>query len=99
MAGPEIYHASPNSFYTRLGERGFLGPAGNGLVPFNSQLVPNPYAGTPTPGSTVLQPATLNFTQPTTFNGATGMGIIPGVEVRLRLDGELGRTYRFVELR
>ncbi|MEO6725430.1 MAG: TonB-dependent receptor, partial [Blastocatellia bacterium] len=63
--GSGIYHASPNSFYTRLGERGFLGPAGNGLVPFNSQLVANPFAGTLTPGTTVLQPAALNFTQPT----------------------------------
>src|SRR5262249_9577467 len=35
--GSGIYHTSPNSLYTRLGERGFLGPAGNGLVPFNSQ--------------------------------------------------------------
>ena len=77
--GTGVYHASPNSFYTRLGERGFLGPAGNGLVPFDSQLVPNPFAGTPTPGSTVLQPATLNFTNPTTFNGDTAIGIIPAV--------------------
>lgn len=77
--GSGVYHASPNSFYTRLGERGFLGPAGNGLVPFDSQLVPNPFAGTTTPGSTYIQPATLNFTQPSTFNGATAMGLLPSV--------------------
>jgi hypothetical protein len=81
--GSGIYHASPNSFYTRLGERGFLGPAGNGLVPFNSQLVPNPFAGTPTPGSTVLQPVTLNFTQPTTFTGQQAINLIPSVRSSL----------------
>jgi len=77
--GSGVYHASPNSIYTRLGERGFLGPAGNGLVAFNSQLVTNPFAGTPTPGSTVVQPATLNFTQPTSFTGQNAITLIPSV--------------------
>jgi hypothetical protein len=81
--GSGIYHASPNSFYTRLGERGFLGPTGNGLVPFAGTQVPNPFAGTPTPGSSVLQPATLNFTQPTTFNGQTAINAIPQLRAAL----------------
>jgi hypothetical protein len=81
--GSGVYHASPNSFYTRLGERGFLGPAGNGLVPFNSQLVANPFAGTATPGSTAVQPATLNFLQPTTFNGQTAINQIPSIRSSL----------------
>lgn len=81
--GSGIYHASPNSFYTRLGERGFIGPAGNGLVPFNSQLVGNPFAGAVTPGSTVLQPATLNFTQPTTFTGQDAINQIPALRQSL----------------
>lgn len=80
--GSGIYHASPNSFYTRLGERGFLGPAGNGLVPFNSQLVANPLAGTPTPGGAV-QPATLNFTTPSSFSGLNAIAVIPGVREAL----------------
>ncbi|MGH9853030.1 MAG: hypothetical protein ACREBD_24595, partial [Blastocatellia bacterium] len=73
--GSGIYHASPNSFYTRLGERGFLGPAGNGLVPLTSQIVPNPFAGQGTPA----QPATLNFTQPTTFTGQNAIELIPNI--------------------
>jgi hypothetical protein len=73
--GSGIYHASPNSFYTRLGERGFLGPAGNGLVPLTSQIVPNPFAGQGTPA----QPATLNFTQPTTFSGQNAIELIPSI--------------------
>jgi hypothetical protein len=77
--GTGIYHTSPNSLYTRLGERGFLGPRGNGLVPVTSQVVVNPFAGTATPGSTVRQPATLNFTQPTTFNGQDAINQIPRV--------------------
>lgn len=81
--GSGIYHASPNSFYTRLGERGFLGPAGNGLVPFNSQLVANPFAGTPTPGTTALQPGTLNFTVPTSFTGQNAIDLIPSVRTSL----------------
>ncbi len=81
--GSGVYHASPNSFYTRLGERGFLGPAGNGLVPFNSQLVPNPFAGTPIPGTTANQPLTLNFTQPTTFNGQEAINQIPSIRNQL----------------
>ncbi|MFN0085963.1 MAG: carboxypeptidase regulatory-like domain-containing protein [Blastocatellia bacterium] len=74
--GTGIYHASPNSFYTRLGERGFLGPRGNGLVPFNSAQVVNPFAGQTAPG-VPAQPATLNFTQPTTFTGQHAMNQIP----------------------
>lgn len=81
--GSGIYHASPNSFYTRLGERGFLGPAGNGLVPFNSQLVPNPFAGTPIPGTTATQPVTLNFTQPTGFTGQNAITLIPALRNQL----------------
>ncbi|MEP7270802.1 MAG: TonB-dependent receptor, partial [Acidobacteriota bacterium] len=80
--GSGIYHASPNSFYTRLGERGFLGPAGNGLVPFNSQLVANPLAGTPTPGG-AIQPATLNFTVPSSFSGQNAIALIPSVRESL----------------
>lgn len=81
--GTGVYHTSPNSLFTRLGERGFLGPAGNGLVPFNSQLVPNPFAGAPTPGSTTLQPGTLNFVQPTTFTGQNALTLIPGIREQL----------------
>ncbi len=82
--GSGIYHASPNSFYTRLGERGFLGPAGNGLVPLNSQIVPNPFAGTPIPGTVSgVQPGTLNFTQPTTFTGQEAMNQIPNIRSQL----------------
>ncbi len=80
--GSGIYHASPNSFYTRLGERGFLGPAGNGLVPFNSQLVANPLAGTPTPGGNP-QPPTLNFTSPSSFNGQNAISGIPALQAAL----------------
>jgi hypothetical protein len=82
--GSGIYHASPNSFYTRLGERGFLGPAGNGLVPFDSSLVPNPFAGQTLPGTTVpAQPATLRFTTPTTFNGQNAADLIPSIRASL----------------
>jgi hypothetical protein len=82
--GSGVYHASPNSFYTRLGERGFLGPAGNGLVPFQSTTVANPFAGTPTPGApTQPQPPNLNFTFPTTFNGDAAMASIPQLRAAL----------------
>ncbi|MGH9838309.1 MAG: carboxypeptidase regulatory-like domain-containing protein [Blastocatellia bacterium] len=78
--GTGIYHASPNSFYTRLGERGFIGPAGNGLVPLDSSLVPNPTAGQTIPGSNIPpQPAVLRFTQPTTFNGQNAVTLIPSI--------------------
>jgi len=79
--GTGVYHTSPNSFYTRLGERGFLGPAGNGLVPLDSSLAPNPFAGTPIPGTSpqAFQPATLRFTQPTTFSGQDAINGIPGI--------------------
>jgi hypothetical protein len=78
--GSGIYHASPNSFYTRLGERGFLGPAGNGLVPLDSSLVPNPFAGQTIPGTNIpAQPATLRFTQPTTFTGQNAISLIPSI--------------------
>ena len=80
--GSGIYHASPNSFYTRLGERGFIGPAGNGLVPFNSAQVANPTAGATLPG-VPAQPATLNFTQPTSFTGQDAMNIIPSLRSQL----------------
>jgi hypothetical protein len=98
--GSGIYHASPNSFYTRLGERGFLGPAGNGLVPFNSQLVANPFAGTPTPGSTALQPATLNFTAPTSFNGQNALSLIPSLRTQLlsRWGGGTDLSIRGIEV-
>ena len=98
--GSGIYHASPNSFYTRLGERGFIGPAGNGLVPFNSQLVANPFAGTPTPGSTALQPVALNFTQPTSFTGQNALAIIPDLRTQLlaRWGGGTDLSIRGIEV-
>ncbi|MBI1764845.1 MAG: hypothetical protein HYR56_25830, partial [Acidobacteria bacterium] len=98
--GSGIYHASPNSFYTRLGERGFIGPAGNGLVPFNSQLVPNPFAGTPTPGSTTPQPVTLNFTAPTSFTGQNAIAIIPDLRTQLlaRWGGGTDLSIRGIEV-
>lgn len=98
--GSGIYHASPNSFYTRLGERGFLGPAGNGLVPFNSQLVANPFAGTPTPGSTTPQPATLNFTAPTSFTGQNAVSLIPDLRTQLlsRWGGGTDLSIRGIEV-
>ena len=80
--GSGIYHASPNSFYTRLGERGFIGPAGNGLVPFNSAQVANPFAGQLATG-VPAQPATLNFTQPTTFTGQNAITLIPALRSEL----------------
>lgn len=80
--GSGLYHASPNSFYTRLGERGFLGPAGNGLVPFNSAQVANPFAGQLSTG-VPAQPATLNFTQPTTFTGQNAITLIPALRTEL----------------
>jgi len=68
--GTGVYHASPNSNYTRLPERGFIGPSGNGLLTLNGTLVPNQYAGQTVPGTGVPpQPATINFTAPTTFSG------------------------------
>ncbi len=76
--GSGVYHASPNSLFTKLGERGFLGPAGNGLVPLNSQPVPNPFAGQTIPG-VPAQPATLNFSQPTTFAGQDAIALIPTI--------------------
>ncbi|NOT61920.1 MAG: hypothetical protein HOP19_17025, partial [Acidobacteria bacterium] len=98
--GSGIYHASPNSFYTRLGERGFIGPAGNGLVPFNSQLVANPFAGTPTPGSTATQPVTLNFTQPTSFTGQNAVNIISDLRNQLlaRWGGGTDLSIRGIEV-
>jgi len=82
--GTGIYNASPNSFYTRLGERGFLGPAGNGLVPLDSSLVPNPFAGQTIPGTGVpAQPATLRFTQPTTFSGQDAASLIASIRSQL----------------
>lgn len=80
--GTGIYHASPNSFYTRLGERGFLGPAGNGLVPLNTASVPNPFAGQTLP-NVPAQPAVLNFTQPTSFTGANAIALIPALRTQL----------------
>src|SRR5262249_52960941 len=53
------------------------------LVPFNSQLVPNPFAGAPTPGTTTTQPITLNFTQPSTFTGQNAIDLIPGIRGQL----------------
>ena len=80
--GSGIYHASPNSFYTRLGERGFIGPAGNGLVPFTTAQVANPFAGQLATG-VPAQPATLNFTQPTTFTGQNAITLIPALRTEL----------------
>ncbi|HEX4951244.1 MAG TPA: TonB-dependent receptor [Blastocatellia bacterium] len=80
--GTGLYNASPNSFYTRLGERGFIGPAGNGLVPFDSALVPNPTAGQTATG-VPAQPATLRFTQPTTFTGASAIAVLPALRQQL----------------
>jgi hypothetical protein len=79
--GAGVYHTSVNSIYTRLGERGFLGPAGNGLVPLDSSIVINPLAGTPIPGTspTAFHPITLSFTQPTQFSGQDAVNAIPGI--------------------
>jgi len=79
--GTGVYHTSPNSLYTRLGERGFLGPRGNGLVPVTSQVVINPFAGQPIPpiAGVQAQPVTMNFTQPTTFTGQDAINQIPRV--------------------
>jgi hypothetical protein len=80
--GAGVYNTSVNSIYTRLGERGFLGPAGNGLVPLDSSLVPSgPLAGTPIPGTspTLVHPATLNFPQPSLFSGQAAVNAIAGI--------------------
>lgn len=76
-AGTGIYHNSTNLIFTRLGERGFIGPAGNGLITFDSSLVPNPFFGQPG------QPATLFFPNPTTMTGEKLLSILPGVRSAL----------------
>src|SRR5262245_13564659 len=42
-AGSGIFHQSAHNIYQRLGERGFIGPAGNGLVTLATTLFPNPF--------------------------------------------------------
>jgi hypothetical protein len=83
--GTGIYHASPNSNYTRLPERGFIGPSGNGLLSLAGNLVPNPFAGQTIPGTTVVpvQPAALNFTAPTTFSGQNMVDLLSTVRTTL----------------
>jgi hypothetical protein len=82
--GTGIYHASPNSNYTRLPERGFIGPSGNGLLTLTGTLVPNPFAGQTVPGTGVPpQPVTLNFTAPTTFTGQNMMDSLSAIRAAL----------------
>lgn len=82
--GTGVYHASPNSNYTRLPERGFIGPSGNGLLTLTGTLVPNPYAGQTIPGTGVpAQPATLNFTAPTTFSGQNMLDLLGSIRTTL----------------
>ena len=76
-AGTGIYHNSTNLIYTRLRERGFIGPAGNGLIVVNTALVPNPFAGQPG------QAPTLFFPVPTTMSGEKLLSILPAVKATL----------------
>jgi hypothetical protein len=82
--GTGVYHASPNSNYTRLPERGFIGPSGNGLLTLQGNLVPNPFSGQTIPGSGIpAQPATINFTQPTTFSGQNMVDLLASIRATL----------------
>jgi hypothetical protein len=82
--GVGVYHASPNSNYTRLPERGFIGPSGNGLLTLSGTLVPNPFAGQTIPNTGVpAQPATLNFTAPTTFSGQNMIDLLANIRATL----------------
>jgi hypothetical protein len=76
-AGAGVYHDSTNLIYSRLRERGFIGPAGNGLIVVNTGLVPNPFAGQPG------HAPTLFFPVPTLMNGQTMLGLLPGVKAAL----------------
>src|SRR5262249_30987088 len=74
------YHASPNSNYTRLPERGVIGPSGNGLLSLSGTLVPNPFAGQTIAGTGIpVQPATINFTAPTTFSGQNMVDLLSSI--------------------
>jgi hypothetical protein len=76
-AGAGVYHNSTNLIYTRLRERGFIGPAGNGLIVVNTGLVPNPFAGQPG------HAPTLFFPVPTAMTGQQMLSILPAVKSAL----------------
>ncbi|MGH8245139.1 MAG: carboxypeptidase regulatory-like domain-containing protein, partial [Gammaproteobacteria bacterium] len=79
--GAGIYHDS-NLFFSRLRERGWIGPAGNGLVVLAGSIVANPFFGQPG------QPATLNFSTPTTTTGQQILDYLPSI--RSALEGRVG---------
>ena len=70
-AGSGVYHTAANTNYTRLPERAFIGPAGNGLNVTTSSGFPNPFAGQ------TGQPALLNFTTPTSVTGRDMINLLP----------------------
>ena len=84
-AGSGLYHSATNTNYTRLPERAFIGPAGNGLNVNTSSGLPNPYFGQPG------QPATLNFTVPTTTNGKDILNLLPSIRSQFAATGYDGK--------
>jgi hypothetical protein len=78
-AGAGIYHNSTNLIFTRLRERGFIGPAGNGLIVLSTQTIANPFFTGPTSGHSPV----LAWPQPTLMNGQMLLGLLPGVKTTL----------------
>lgn len=72
--GAGIYNNSTNLIFTRLGERGFIGPAGNGLITVNGATLPNPLFGQPG------QPRTIFTTVPTALNGEQLRSFLPDIK-------------------
>jgi hypothetical protein len=84
-AGNGVYHTAANTNYTRLPERAFIGPAGNGLNVTTSSGYPNPFA------SQAGQPAFLNFTVPTTVTGRDIVNVLPTVRSAFAVTGYDGK--------
>jgi hypothetical protein len=96
-AGAGLHHTSTNTIFQRLTERSLIGPAGNGLVIVNAAVEPNPFFN---PQNPTAQPATLNFSTPTTFSAQNMLDILPGLKTTLqsRLPGGTDLAVRGIDI-
>jgi hypothetical protein len=85
-AGAGVYHNSTNFIFTKLRERGFIGPAGNGLIVVNTAFVPNPFFGQPG------HAPTLFFPVPTAMTGEKMLSILPAVKAALTAQWGTGQN-------